>query len=370
VPRNEPEHKNQSIDRGYERQEEMISSRPCAPSVPLQRHLRRIARDAASFLCQSLFVVLSAAVTEAGASGLKPATFLPQWSPQAQFAGYFVAYEKGFYRDQGIDLTILAGGPDHSPSQFLEEGRADFVTLWLSTALQMRARGVPVVNIGQVVQRSALMLVAKKSSGIHDLRDLDGRKVAVWAGDFRLQPDAFFRTHGLEVQTVPLGQSIHLFLRDGVAATTAMWYNEYHAILSAGLNPDELTTFFFDEYDLNFPEDGLYCLADTRRKRPALVAGFVRASWDGWEYAFTHPEEALDIIMRRMADSHLPANRVQQRWMLARMRDIMRHRVEDVGASRTLVATDYHRVARILRDGGWIGNAPRFESFYQPPRDN
>ena len=97
---------------------------------------------------------------------LKRASFIPQWSPQAQFAGYYVAYEKGFYKKHGIDLTILQGGPDRPSSQFLTKGKADFATLWLSTAIRMRASGQGIINIGQMIQRSALMLVAKKSSNI------------------------------------------------------------------------------------------------------------------------------------------------------------------------------------------------------------
>jgi NitT/TauT family transport system substrate-binding protein len=298
---------------------------------------------------------------------LTPATFLPQWTPQAQFAGYYVALEKGFYRRRGIDLTILTGGPDRSPSQYLQDRQADFATLWLSTAIQLRARGVPVVNVAQVVQRSALMLVAKKSSGILKPEDLNGKKVAVWDNDFRLQPEAFFKKFGLTVQMVPLGSSINLFLRDGVSATVATWYNEYYTILSAGLDRDELTTFFFDAYDLNFPEDGLYCLQETRRNHPELVAGFVDASWEGWTYAFGHPDEAIDIVMRYMADAHVPANRAHQKWMLARMRDLMMRHEGETAPTATLARGDYERVGLLLQDNGWIDRIPSFTSFYQPP---
>jgi NitT/TauT family transport system substrate-binding protein len=297
---------------------------------------------------------------------LMPATFLPQWTPQAQFAGYFVAFEKGFYRNHGIDLKILQGGPDRQASQFLQDGKADFATLWLSTALQLRDRGLPIVNVSQVVQRSALMLVAKKSSGIREPADLNGKKVAVWDGDFRLQPEAFFKKYRLSVEIVPLGSSINIFLRDGVAVTMATWYNEYKTILNSGLDPDELVTFFFDQYDLNFPEDGIYCLEATFERRPALVSGFVAASWEGWDYAFTHPDEALDIVMRSMAAAHLPANRVSQRWMLNRMKDLMIRRDDEVSPTRTLSQADYERVARLLRDDGWIDHAPSFETFFRP----
>jgi NitT/TauT family transport system substrate-binding protein len=318
-------------------------------------------------LPSGLLCMILAVAAAADEGGLARATFLPQWTPQAQFAGYYVADEKGFYRQRGLDLAILTGGPDHPPSQFLADGEADFVTLWLSTAIQMRARGIPVVNIGQGVQRSALMLVAKRSSGIRTPADLDGKKVAVWDGDFRLQPEAFFKRFGLKVQIVPLGSSVNLLLRDGVIASTAMWYNEYYALLNAGLDPNEITTFFFDAYDLNFPEDGLYCLATTLEQRPAVVQAFVEASWQGWQEAFAHPEAAVDTVMRYMAAAHVPANRVHQRWMLARMRDLMVRRDGDPYPAKVLERGEYERVARLLLENGWIERIPPFQSFYRPP---
>ncbi|MDD5628234.1 MAG: ABC transporter substrate-binding protein, partial [Elusimicrobia bacterium] len=190
---------------------------------------------------------------------LKKVTLLPNWSPGAEFSGYYAALEKGFYRDHGIDARILRGGPDRPASESLKAGKVDAVVLWLSRALELRAQGTELVNLAQVSQRSALMLVAKKSSGIRAPKDFDGRKVGVWK-EFELQPKAFFRKSGVRPLIVPQSYSINLFLRGGVDAATVMWYNEYHRLIEAGLDPDELTPFFFHEYDLNFPEDGLYVL--------------------------------------------------------------------------------------------------------------
>ena len=115
-----------------------------------------------------LFFLLSVGVspTDAAETTLKKASFIPQWSPQAQFAGYYVAYEKGFYKKNGIDLTLLQGGPNRITSAFLVKGKADFATMWLSNGIRMRASGDEIINIAQIIQRSALLLVAKKSSNI------------------------------------------------------------------------------------------------------------------------------------------------------------------------------------------------------------
>jgi NitT/TauT family transport system substrate-binding protein len=249
-------------------------------------------------------------------------SLIPQWLPQAQFAGYYMAAEKGLYRKHGINLTVLRGGPEHSLAATFGRDKATFATAFLSSAIQLRSQGVRLVNIGQIVQRSGFMLVTKKSSGINNPADLNGKKVGLWS-DFRLQPQAFFRKYGIAVKPVDQGATMHLFLRGGVAAASAMWYNEYHALLNSGLNEDELQPFFFDRYGLNFPEDGLYCLEETFRRDPKGCCNFVRASLEGWEYAFAHPEEALDVVMRHIQQANVATNRIHQKWMLARMKDLI-----------------------------------------------
>jgi NitT/TauT family transport system substrate-binding protein len=143
-----------------------------------------------------------------------------------------------------------------------------------------------------------------------------------------------------------------------------MWYNEYHIILNSGLNPDELTTFFFHEHELNFPEDGIYTLEDTFQKDPDLSCAFVKASIEGWLYAFAHPEEALDIIIKYMIEAHVPANRVHQRWMLERMKDLILPKDSGIPIG-TLLPSDYERVSKELKESGLMNEIPDFDSFYK-----
>jgi NitT/TauT family transport system substrate-binding protein len=260
----------------------------------------------------SLAAALLLCVACAGLSADRPlekATFLPQWAPQAQFAGYYVAQERGLYRRHGIDLTIARGGPESPPSAALQSGAADFTTLMLSAAVQRRAAGMPLVNIAQVMQKSALMLVARRSSGIASPRDLAGKRVGLWPADFQVQPLALFRNYGVAVTVVPQAYSIDVFLRGQADAVSAMWYNELHEILTSGVPAAELTTIFFHEHGLNFPEDGLYAMESTVRRHPALTCAFVRASIEGWYEAFAAPQQALDIVLRRMQEAGLSPNR-------------------------------------------------------------
>ncbi len=149
-----------------------------------------------------------------------------------------------------------------------------------------------------------------------------------------------------------------------------MWYNEYHTIINSGLNADELTPFFFDKHGLNFPEDGIYVLEESFRKDPGLYRRFVLASLEGWVYAFAHREEALDLTMKYILEAKTGTNRVHQRWMLARMKDLM---MPD-GATTlkgALDVEDYERVSQELLRNGLIRQAPPIRDFFvDVSRDN
>lgn len=298
---------------------------------------------------------------------LKKASFIPQWFPQAEFAGYYVALDKGIYKKYGIDLTIIPGGAEHSSLDYIADKRADFGGTWLSSAIQKRAQGLKLVNIGQIIQRSALMFIVKKSSGIETPQDMDGKKIGLWRGDFQVQPQAFFRKYNLNVKVIPQPFStdyIDLFLMDALDVATAMWYNEYHLIINSGLNPDELNTFFFHEHGLNFPENGIYTLEETYQTNPELCHAFVRATMEGWTYCFDHHEEALDIVIKYMKELYIPASRVHQRWMLERMIDII-HPLDQSVPLGTLLEDDYERVARTLKDNGLIKEISPYAEFYK-----
>ena len=317
------------------------------------------------FFLVLMVLLLTAPFPAAPAAAGQKVSFIPQWLPQSQFAGYYVAYEKGFYTDRGLDVKILKGGPDFPPSELLPTGKADFGTLFLATAIVKRAKGVKLINIAQIVQRSALMLVAKKSSGILVPGDINGKKVALWGEEFQIQPRAFFQQHHLAVSILPQGTTMNLFLRGGVDAASAMWYNEYYRLIQAGIDPEELTTFLLADYGLKFPEDGIYCLESTFQKDPGKCVNFVQASIAGWQYAFAHRDEALDIVMKYVNAANLPTNRPQQKWMLDRMADIIQPPGADVPMG-SLQKETYEQVARELKNYGFIEKIPDFHQFYRP----
>ncbi len=302
----------------------------------------------------------------AAAQPLTKVTFMPLWVPQAQFAGYYVALETGIYKKYGLDVKIISGGPGRSSTTYLKNRKADFASLWLVNGITLCDQGTAVVNLAQIVQRSALMLVARKNSGILKPEDINGRKVSLWGPPFTIQPEIFFQQYNIKVIPIHQSYSVNLFLRHAVSVTSAMWYNEYHTILNAGINPDELTTFFFADHNLNFPEDGIYTRRETWEEHPDRCLAFVAASFAGWKKAFAEPDLALDITMRNLRKEHIITNRVHQKWMLEHMRKIIlpHNDPEELGR---LKREDFLRVAGALKELGLIKKIPDFTSFRQPP---
>jgi NitT/TauT family transport system substrate-binding protein len=142
-----------------------------------------------------------------------------------------------------------------------------------------------------------------------------------------------------------------------------MWYNEYHTLINSGLNPDELTTFWFHEHGLNFPEDGIYVLEKNYKKDPALACAFVKGSIEGWLYAFSHPDEALDIILKYISRAKIPANRIHQKWMLSRMKDLVSPPGLD-GPIGVLNPRDYERVDYELKESNLVKRTAGYQSFF------
>lgn len=312
-----------------------------------------------------ILAVLGESPAQAGL--LKKASLIPQWEPQAQFAGYYVAKAKGFYEKRGVDMDILRGGPSSPPSKLLAEGKAQFGTMFLASAVMERSKGLELVNLAQVMRGSTFLLVARKSSAITRPGDFNGKRVSLWGKEFSLQAEEFFKKAGVQVERLPQGFTVDLFLRGGVDAVSAMYYNEYHVLLNSGLDPEDLTLFPLRDYGLDYPEDGIYCLDSTFKADPELCSAVADASLEGWRYAFEHPEEALDIVMVHVEAARLPTNRMHQKWMLERLREATLPTAGRQGPG-PLLAGEFEAVAQALAKAGLLHKPVSFEEFHVPAR--
>ncbi len=229
-----------------------------------------------------------------------------KWVTQAQFAGYFVAKDKGFYDEVGLDVTIKPGGPDINPSQVIAGGGADVVVDWMPSAMATREKGVPLVNIAQVFQKSGMMLTCRNDSGVTSPDKFADHTLGVWFGGNEYPFLNWMNKLGLKtdgskggVKVLKQGFNVDPLLQKQADCISTMTYNEYWQVIDAGMKPEDLTTFKYEDQGVATLEDGLYTLESTL-KDPAMVdklARFLKASMKGWDYAVANPDEAAMITL-------------------------------------------------------------------------
>lgn len=229
-----------------------------------------------------------------------------QWVTQAQFAGYYAALDQGFYEEEGLDVTILPGGPDIAPPQVLAGGGADVMLNWMPSALAAREGGLPVVNIAQPFARSGLMLTCWKDTGITGPQDFVGRTIGVWFFGNEYPFLSWMGQEGIPteggadgVTVLKQGFNVDPLIQRQADCISTMTYNEYGQVLDAGVTPEELVTFKYEDMGVATLEDGMYVL-EQNLEDPAFVdrmVRFVRASMRGWEWAGANPDAAAQIII-------------------------------------------------------------------------
>jgi NitT/TauT family transport system substrate-binding protein len=298
---------------------------------------------------------------------LKTVTFQPMWVPQPQFAGYYMAKEKGIYEKYGLDVNIIPGGYNYSVTSQLKNGKADFGVLFLYTGVMERANGTKLVNIGQIFQHSATMFVAKKNRGIKRLKDFNGKKIGVWRTVLKELTEGFLKQHKIKAQVIQFDKGLNVFLKDVVDITVMMNYNEYSKLINSGINPDEVNVFNFYDYGINFPEDGIYCMESTYKKDPDLCKKFVQASEEGWAYALANKEETINVLTKYQEISKVASNKSHNRWMLNCMTDMIKPPVKVVNEG-TLLESDFISVLNFLYNNKFITTKPLYSEFYKGSR--
>lgn len=243
-------------------------------------------------------------------------TFVPQWTPQAQFAGYYMALEKGFYADEGLDVDIRHIGVNSTETAMglIMNGEAQIGGLQLIQALVARADGTPLLNVMQLTQKSGLWCVSRNP--ISKPEDLDRLKVGRWKVGFSEFCDIIECYKGIKVNWVPFINGINLYVFGAVDATLCYSYSEFIALKLAMGNIPENQILKFSEFGYDCPEDGVYVTEEYYAGNKETVDKFVRASKKGWDYAREHRKEALDLVMRYCNQFHIVTNIAHQTMML------------------------------------------------------
>jgi len=287
------------------------------------------------------------------AAAVDKVTLQLKWITQAQFAGYYVAKDKGYYREAGLDVTINAGGPDVAPPQVIAGGGADVIIDWMPSALAAREKGVALVNVAQPFKKSGLELTCRAETGIKTPADLKGRTLGVWfSGNeypfLSWMAKLGYKTDGSPggVKVVKQGFNVDPLLQKQADCISTMTYNEYWQVIDAGFNPSQLVVFKYEDQGVATLEDGLYVIEGKLRDPAFLtkIATFVKASMRGWQYARQNSDEATQIVLAN--DTTGAQTEKHQRRMMDEIAKLL-----DTGDGK-LDPADYERTVATLLAGG------------------
>ncbi|MEO0636905.1 MAG: ABC transporter substrate-binding protein [Pseudomonadota bacterium] len=250
---------------------------------------------------------LTAATTANAADDL---TLQLKWVTQGQFAGYYVAKDKGFFDEVDLNVTINPGGPDIAPPQVIAGGGADVIIEWMPAALAAREKGVPLVNIAQPFKRSGMMLTCRKETGIAEPADFKGKTLGVWffGNEFPFlswMSQLGIPTEGGDdgVTVLKQGFNVDPLIQKQADCVSTMTYNEYWQVIDAGFTPDDLVVFNYTDQGVATLEDGIYTTEENLADEAMAdkLARFVAASMKGWEYTCANQQEAAEIVLENDA---------------------------------------------------------------------
>ena len=248
--------------------------------------------------------------------------FTPQWTAQAQFAGYYVAETKGFYREAGVKVRIEHPSATQPAMSRLRKNECQATTLQLCQAMEIIDEGIPLVNILQTSMNNAMVIVSAR--GMDPLKQ-KGARVGIWSVGFGHLAICMSIKDHLDYQWVRFAKNVNLFVSGALDATLAMSYNEYYQLVQAGVRMTDKSVYRFCDHGYNVQEDGVYMTRDYYEKHKEQAHRFARASRKGWEWAAQHPDETLDIVMQYVEKNFIATNRVMQRLML---KEILRLQVD------------------------------------------
>ena len=306
---------------------------------------------------------MAAILTFCGIPGIKAQkiVFTPQWTAQAQFAGYYVAQEKGFYREAGVEVEIVHPSVTQSAMTRMFNKTSQATTLQLCQAMELADTGTELVNILQTSMNNAMVIVSARGK---DPLKQKGERVGIWSVGFGQLAICMSIKEGLDYDWVRFSTNVNLFVSGALDATLAMSYNEYYQLLQAGMQLTDENVYRFCDHGYNVQEDGLYVTLDYYRKHKDQARRFAKASRRGWEWAVEHPEETLDIVMKYVKSNRVATNRIMQRLML---KEVLRLQIDRESKKREfrLRPDMVKRASYLMVENGMLQREVKYEELIE-----
>jgi len=312
----------------------------------------------------AVILVGCSAAPGASVAAKTPIKLQLQWFPQAQFAGYFAALDKGYYADEGLDVTILPGAVDIVPATVVAGGTAQFGISWVPRMLAPRESGADMQVIGQVYQRSATTQIAFKTTGISSVADFKGKKIGSWGFGNEFELLAGMRKAGLDpdkdVTIVPQQFDMNAFVGGKIDAAQAMTYNEYAQVLEKKnpktgqlFKPEDLNVITWESQGVAMLQDAIFASESWLAKtgNADIAVKFLKASFKGWIFCRDTPAECVDIVLKH--DAKLPKG--HQTWQLNEVNALIWPSANGIGISDKAA---FDRTVQISIDSKVLKAAP------------
>lgn len=285
--------------------------------------------------------------------------FTPQWTAQSQFAGYYAAYENGYYKDAGLDVVIEHPTSSYPTLNRLKNGLCNVITLEVMQAIMANDSGNDLINLMQTSQHCTLLLIARNDE-IRHFDDLKGLRVGTWRVGFNELLHMIDYERRLGIEWIEVTNVVNIYISGAIDAILVKSYNEHISLNISGARIGNVISFYDAGFDI--PEDGLFVKRDFYERYPEACKAFAEASRKGWMWVREHPEEALAMTMRIARNENVPVNSYHQREML---KEILRVQEDEPGSTPSFVLSreDFDALNDTLLHYGYIKDALDYDRF-------
>ncbi|HWS48717.1 MAG TPA: ABC transporter substrate-binding protein [Candidatus Methanoperedens sp.] len=292
---------------------------------------------------------------------LTPVSVRLKWLHQAQFAGNYVAEQKNYYKEEGLDVELKAYDYKNDPIEEVVSGKSDFGITGAENIIVARNQGKKVKALAVVYQDSPAVAFSLKSSGILELKDFVGKRLGV-SKDLEAVIMTMLKSSGIgsaEVKIMRTDFGIDPLIKNEVDVGTGYVTNE---VIQLEENGQEVEVFAPYKFGVKMYADVLFTTEEMIAKNPGIVAGFVKATLRGWEYALSHVDEAVKLTLLYKDDNNKALNYDHQKALLDKSVPFIKPNINRKVGEMNYV--DWKRTNQLLVDSGVVQNKLEVSHMY------